>query len=77
MFILATREDLSWHFDYIDKYLRMKYHVIDSIHTGGNSDKKSNSKSQFFFGDITEELKVELKEFGFDVMVKDKKMKLR
>ena len=76
-YILASKENLAWHFNYLDKYLRLKYNVINSIHSSGNKDHKANPKSQFLFGDITEELKVELREFGMDILFRDHKVKLK
>ncbi len=76
-YILASKENLAWHFNYLDKYLRLKYNVISSIHSSGNKDHKANPKSQFLFGDITEELKVELREFGMDILFRDHKVKLK
>ena len=47
------------------------------MHSNGNKDHKANPKSQFLFGDITEELKVELREFGMDILFRDHKVKLK
>ena len=37
-YILASKENLLWHFNYLDKYLRLKYNVIQSMHSNGNKD---------------------------------------
>ena len=58
-------------------YFRLKYKVIESIHSNGNKEHKANPKSQFLFGDITEELKIELKELGYEVIIKQNKIKLK
>ena len=76
-YILATREMLLYHFDYIEPYLRMKYNLLDSVHSSANMDKKSVSMGQFLFENITKELEIELKNFGFDIMYKDKKVKIK
>ena len=76
-YILAIKDNLYWHFCYLDKYLRLKYSVVDSIHSNGNKEHKASPKSQFVFGDISEELKVELKELGFEILFREKKPRLR
>ena len=76
-YILAQRFELLYHFNYLDKYFRLKYRVIESIHSNGNKEHKANPKSQFLFGDITEELKIELKELGYEILFRDKIVKLK
>ena len=75
-YILATREMLIYHYNYLYQYLNSKYHIVDCCHSSANLDKKSNSIGTFFFGDISKELEVELREFGFDIAYRDKKIKV-
>ena len=75
-YILATREMMMWHYEKLYPYLNSKYNIVDCCHSSANMDKKSNSIGTFFFGDISKELEVELREFGFDVSYRNKKIKV-
>lgn len=75
-YILATRHMILWQYKHTEKYLRYKYQLLDCSHSSANMDKKSDSIAKFLFGDITKELEVELKEFGMEVLYRDKKVRL-
>ena len=67
MYILATRQTLSYHYNYLLPYLKSKYIVVDSDHSSGNPEKKADPLARFLFEVEDEnELIAELKEFGMD-----------
>ena len=75
-YILATKENLSWHYAYLEPYFKLNYKVVDCDHSSGNTDKKANPLSRFLFEvEDEKELTKELNEFGFDWNV-SKKIKL-
>ena len=77
-YLLAQKENLQYHFQYLDPYLRSLFSVIDSHHSFGDVDKKSHSKSQFIFSNPDKELEDELKSLGFEIVkTSDKLMKIK
>ena len=67
MYILATRQTLSYHYNYLLPYFKSKYIVVDSDHSSGNPEKKANPLARFLFEvEDEKELTKELNEFGFD-----------
>ena len=77
-YLLAQKENLYYHFKYIDIHFRSLFDVIDSNHSSGNPDKKASPKSQFIFANPDKELEDELKALGFEVVrTSDKLMKIK
>jgi hypothetical protein len=74
-YILASRIMLTWHFDYLNKYLKEKYNMIDSNYAG-NSSKSIESFGSFLFEGESDELKEELFQFGMTVSLENKKVVL-
>ena len=71
-YLLAKRNEMTWHYNYMAKYLGITYGLVDSIHFTGNEDRKSNSESQYLFAEPTKEL-----EFGMELFYKDRRIKLK
>ena len=75
-YILATRQTLSYHYNYLLPYFKSKYIVVDSDHSSGNPEKKANPLARFLFEvEDEKELTKELNELGFDWSV-SKRIKL-
>ena len=76
MYILATRQTLMWHYNYLLPYFKSKYKVIDCDHSSGNLEKKADPLARFLFEvEDEKELTTELNEFGMDWNV-SKRIKL-
>ena len=74
---LATRQNIiSWHYHKLLPYLKLNFTVVDCCHSSAKMDKKSNSIAQFLFADLTKSQELELKELGFELALKQKKIKL-
>ena len=77
-YLLAQKENLYYHFKYIDPHLRSLFDVVDSNHSSGSTEKHTNPKSQFVFANPDKELEDELKALGFDIVrTSDKLMKIK
>lgn len=76
-YLLATREGLKYHFLYLKLHFETKFRMVDSYHSSENLDKKSDSKIQFLFDEVDDELIKELKSLNFDYAYKDRKIKLK
>ena len=75
-YILATRQTLSYHYNYLLPYFKSKYIVVDSDHSSGNPEKKADPLARFLFEvEDEKELTTELDEFGMDWNV-SKRIKL-
>ena len=77
MYTFAQKPSMLWHYNHYKPYLEDKYEVIDCIHTSENMDSKTEPMSKFLFNGYTSELEKELHELGFEVVKKDKKIKLK
>ena len=77
-YLLAQKENLYYHFQYIDPHFRSLFDVIDSNHISGSNENKANPKSQFIFANPDKELEDELKALGFEIVrTSDKLMKIK
>ena len=77
-YLLAQKQNMSYHFSYLDPHFRSLFNVVESNHSSGNPDKKSDSKSQFIFANPDKELEDELKALGFEIVrTSDKLMKIK
>lgn len=77
-YLLAQKQNLNYHFLYLDKHFRSLFEVVDSNFSKGNTDKKSNPMSEFIFANPDKQLEDELKALGFEVVrTSDKLMKIK